>query len=172
MHIYWQFSLPLLGMAVLFLIVYILLLMPIVFLNNVFLFGGGSFSDTRREIGNSLTLWLFFYPIMAVFSIVKYGLALGWTAYCSARTAEYIRLPETLTHWGYFLTGFILCGLPFCYVALKERRGALGSSIAVVVFLAGFIGFSLWPDSIDSVFGWLLKTPYMMKIKAEAPDWL
>jgi len=172
MHVFWQFSLPLIGLAVAFLVVYMVVLLPIVFLNNLFLGGRASSEYSAGSGGSQLFLWFIVYPMVAVLSIVKYYYALGWTAYCSARAREVILMPETADSWAYYITGFVVGALPFVFVSFKERKGAFGSWLSFFIFVVGFVAFSIWGDLIDGIFGWLLRTPFFTHLNSEGPGWL
>lgn len=154
---FWQFSIPLFIASIIFPFVYALVITPFFGLLVLLVASEELTKETRLQA----LMPVFSYPVMAIMSIANVYILAGWSAYCAFRTVAFASHPEVTHGWLYYITGFSLCEGPLGYMASKEGpETPTGTFLHVVIAMAAFVVFCIWPILMDLPYGWLLRWLY------------
>jgi hypothetical protein len=80
----------------------------------------------------------------------------GWGAYCVLRAYEAIEKAGVKPGWGYHVTAFIVCIGALGYLARKEPRKDILSTIQSCVGMGSYIVFCITPGALSTYYPWLL----------------
>jgi len=139
---------------------------PVLFLTKAFRGGGlqeeqGNVPETDNEDPDEenippLAGKLLWYPLRTILFLGETYILAGWGAYCVLRAYEAIEKAGVKPGWGYHVTAFIVCIGALGYLARKEPRKDILSTIQSCVGMGSYIVFCITPGALVTYYPWLL----------------
>lgn len=105
------------------------------------------------------------YVLFAILAVGTIYIFCGWSAYVAFRTVITTLNPKVSHDWIYFLTGFTLCHGPLGYMASKDRDGKNSGCFVIMLTMAAYVVFCLWPGLAMLPYGWFLSRLFNLQME-------
>ncbi len=153
---FWSFFIGLFIASIIFPFVYTFLAIPLFGLMGLFFVVQGEDGSGNKKRFNFLA-----YPIKILVLLTNVYILSGWSAYAASRAFVYTSVPQVSNKWIYYVVGFFLCYGPLSFMASKEPPEGQSSALyGILIGMAAYILFSIWPSLMAWPYGWFLRWIY------------